>query len=72
MPRHQVKTVRKYLQELPEPYRSQALQAMPEIARDIPATSLTFALSQFVWQFSPQGFDYWFNFRNSIIINHRS
>lgn len=61
-----MKTIREWLEELPEPYRSQALEnfdnywtkeEQDDLSKRI---SLSFAvLSAFAWDESKQGGDYW-------------
>ena len=55
----ETKTVEQWLQELPEPYRSQALDNM-DADGDGEELTITSALSAaFVWQGTPQGHKYW-------------
>lgn len=53
-----MKTIKQHFEELPEPYRTQALENMA--ASDDERDSLKKALySGFVWAETPQGHDYW-------------
>lgn len=55
-----MKTIREWLEELPEPYRSQAFRNTPCINTDLYAPSLKYAIVRaFVWHKSPEGFEYW-------------
>lgn len=56
-------TVREWLQQLPEPFRTQALDNT-EIAPnptmgDNEVDTLAHALSGFIWHHTPQGLNYW-------------
>lgn len=57
-----MKTIEEYLNELPQPYKQQALINMEaeeatSLEKDL-KDALQFA---FVWKESPEGFDYWDN-----------
>lgn len=55
-----MKTVKKWLQELPEPYRAQALENMDSDEANTKVNSQYQALDKaFVWEETPQGEDYW-------------
>ena len=56
-----MKTIRQWLEELPDPYRTQALEniRVKEVL-DLPELSFSVALrSAFTWDATPQGYDYW-------------
>jgi len=54
------KTIREWLEELPEPYRSQAMENMIKKAEGLKKPSFQIALTNaFVWELSKQGGDYW-------------
>lgn len=56
-----MKTIRQWLEELPEPYRTQALEniRVKEVL-GLPELSFEVALrSAFTWDATPQGYDYW-------------
>lgn len=59
------KLIKEWLEELPEPYRTEALDIYHTqwSDADIPSTeSLSEALiGAFVWEMTPQGYDYWNN-----------
>ena len=53
-----MKTIREFLEELPEPYRSQALENCKN--GDLASHSLSRAIEDaFVWKNTPQGDRYW-------------
>jgi hypothetical protein len=62
------KTIKEYLETLPEPYRSQALKNTYKIHLDEAGKdSVGHALkSAFFWESSPEGHDYWENFYHSL------
>lgn len=69
----ETKTIKQWLNELPEPYRSQALEntlnQSGEKRLKINQPSIKDALSAgFIWKDSPkeQGHDYWEKFRNTL------
>lgn len=73
----ETKTIEQWFNELPEPYRSQALentlnQFGEKIGKKmlkIPAPNVGFALfAGFLWVDTPkeQGFDYWLNFYETL------
>lgn len=60
-----MKTIREWLEELPEPYRSQALENMDIEDADIEHDNFERALcGAFLWMDSPEGWDYWNKIRN--------
>jgi hypothetical protein len=62
-----MKTVKEYLQELPEPARSQALANMWWEDADSIYPNIKIALYQaFNWSKSPQGYQYWKKVHDSI------
>lgn len=55
-----MKTVKEWLEELPEPYRSQALKNTKEELLKIEEVSADQAVfGAFRWDKTPQGFQYW-------------
>jgi hypothetical protein len=61
------KTIREWLEELPEPQRSCAIENC-NVDMDIKEVSLSKAVKvAFFWGDSPQGFHYWINICNDII-----
>jgi hypothetical protein len=57
------KTIREHLNDLPEPYRTEALNMLSEQSANIIKEKADEALdSAFVWADSPQGFNYWASF----------
>jgi len=55
-----MKTVKEWLEELPEPYRSQALKNTRDSDGKLEVKSLVTALEcAFLWMLSPQGYHYW-------------
>lgn len=71
-----MKTIREWLEELPEPYRSQALEnAMKYNPTDIDKTpiyqTLTCALREsFIWGQTEQGYKYWSDIENTLNSPH--
>lgn len=64
------KTIREWLEELPEPYRTEAINNAYELIIDTPEKSITEALSNaFVWKNSPQGNKYWNELYDKLTIN---
>lgn len=62
-----MKTIREWLEELPEPYRSEALENMTEGGGYKMKESLKAAIGDaFIWQSTPQGYHYWYNLKNSL------
>lgn len=56
----ELKTVAAWLETLPEPYRTQAIDNMLERRKTELETSLRLAIANaFVWDETPQGYDYW-------------
>lgn len=66
------KTVREWLEELPEPYRSQAMDNL--VKYPLPKSRTLFSnigdalLYGFDWDLTPQGFSYWHRIKHGIII----
>ncbi len=56
-----MKTVVEYFNELPEPYRSQAIEnSKSNFTQDVVVVNLEAAISgAFTWEHSPQGREYW-------------
>lgn len=64
-----MKTIREWLEELPEPYRSEALKNADKDKLDAMEDLLSHAIAEaFDWEDSPQGFDYW---NNQYLINYK-
>lgn len=61
------KTIREWLLELPEPYRSLALKNMFKGDREIDSENEIEALrAAFTWAYSPQGYEYWRNLKKAL------
>ena len=57
-----MKTINYYLNQLPEPYRSQSIENADELSLNSFATNLINALdSSFIWEDSNEGHKYWNN-----------
>ena len=57
-----MKTIRFYLNQLPEPFRSQAIENTSQLHADLFAVDLITAIGDaFIWQYSIEGHDYWSN-----------
>ena len=55
-----MKTIREWFNELPEPFRTQALQASTERRLGYPAGSMANAIDEgFAWTITQQGGNYW-------------
>lgn len=66
-----MKTIREWLEELPEPYRTQALENTPELYEDLYAPSLKYAIEHaFYWVESEQGMNYWDDFVDTLNSPH--
>ena len=56
------KTIKEWLETLPEPYRTEALENADKDTLIINKTHLSRAIrGSFYWEYSPQGHDYWKN-----------
>lgn len=56
----EIKTIKEWLSELPEPARSQALENMRPVLENKHESCLSFALlNAFSWVNSPEGWSYW-------------
>lgn len=66
-----MKTIREWLEELPEPYRTQALENFDiEGIDNILVSTLADAINKgFIWFTTPQGEPYWFNIHRKIYKN---
>lgn len=54
------KTIKEWLEGLPEPYRTQALKNTKDVMLGSQSTSSYYALKRaFRWADSPEGFDHW-------------
>ena len=61
------KTIRQWLEEIPEPYRTQAIENAHDCSLGyITETSRDGLFAAFTWQGSPQGHDYWIDFAESL------
>jgi hypothetical protein len=56
------KTAKEWFEQLPEPYRTQALENCTSDYEDISLSEAIFG--GFVWQLTPQGNEYWLGIRN--------
>lgn len=55
-----MKTALEWFNELPEPYRTQAIENTKEAMIDLKDKKISGALrGAFIWELSPQGHDYW-------------
>jgi hypothetical protein len=62
-----MKKIKKWLEELPEPYRSQALENTEDRDDKLEVKSLVTALEcAFIWRLSPQGYHYWDKLRKTL------
>jgi len=67
-----MKTIREHLEELPEPYRSQAISNVekrdnPRDRFNIKVESISQAVNRSMnWAFTSEGYDYWENVYNSL------
>lgn len=62
-----MKTIKEWLEELPEPYRSQALKNVHKHLLTAKDESLSEALNgAFTWKNTPQGHDYWMDLRDKL------
>lgn len=62
-----MKTIKDYLEQLQEPYRTQALNNTKEEDLNTIVTNTRKALYfAFTWQTSPEGYDYWNNLHESL------
>jgi hypothetical protein len=62
-----MKTILEWLQELPEPYRSEAIENVIKAKRTQKRDSLEDALlSAFPWEKTKQGWEYWDNLHTKI------
>lgn len=73
-----MKTIREWLEELPEPYRTQAIDNYenPEcnmyksedctISEPIPKNLVDAISEAFIWCDTPEGFNYWVNFKDTL------
>lgn len=54
------KTIKQWLEELPSPYREQALKAVSPAKANLPCTRMSYAIVYgFEWNQTPQGDHYW-------------
>jgi hypothetical protein len=62
-----MKTVKEWLETLDEPYRSQALEnLLPEYASILEYSVNEALLGAFTWVNSPQGYEYWADYEDSL------
>lgn len=67
-----MKTIREWLEELPEPYRTQALNNADNLDSKALFKSLYNVLQEaFIWEESPEGGNYWINVQK-ILENERT
>ena len=63
-----MKTIKKWLEELPEPYRTQALDNLSEEDGLIESETMEYAIrAAFVWFHTEEGHTYWSNLRKSYL-----
>jgi len=61
------KTIRQWLNELPKPYKAQAIKNFDKKARGSRRGSLAQAIhGAFIWSDSNEGFEYWSKFYHSL------
>jgi len=54
------KTIKEWLETLPEPIRTEALANMGPLCHKVTVDSLHQSVNEaFVWEFTPQGYNYW-------------
>ena len=62
-----MKTIREWLEELPEPYRTQAINNTSESVLMVEEESLSEAVTgAFSWWDSPEGLEYWSDFYDTL------
>lgn len=62
-----MKTIREWLEELPMPYRTQAIENTSELVLKVEKAYLSESLlCSFYWRNSPQGLDYWSDFYDTL------
>ena len=62
-----MKTIKEWLEELPEPYRTQAINNTSEQNSLKLKSSLSDAIySAFAWSKTPEGLQYWLDFKNTL------
>ena len=67
LPKPAPTTIAGWLNTLPEPYRTQALENMDEDGGDCEADNAVQAVNRaFWWGSSPEGYDYWNNFHQTL------
>lgn len=54
-----MKTIEQWLNELPEPYRSQALENVDEQQKKMMCVNILSAIDIFIWSKTKQGHKYW-------------
>jgi uncharacterized protein (DUF2249 family) len=65
-----MKTIFEHFMELPEPYRTEAIENTEPEELNSPATNLSSALhGAFYWRDSKQGFDFWNKVWKKYIMN---
>ena len=68
-----IKTIKQWLEELPEPYRTQALENYQDFfyQDEEPINYISDAINwAFRWESSKEGYDYWFNFWEKLSKNN--
>lgn len=64
------KTIKEWLEELPEPYRTEALANLFEKNKSLVKSTLADALiAAFGWKITPQGYDYWRDIFDKLLYN---
>jgi len=67
LPKPTPTTIAGWLNTLPEPYRTQAFDNVNEENTSIEVDNAAIALhTAFAWSRSPQGFDYWYDFHQTL------
>lgn len=66
-----MKTIEQWLNELPEPYRSQAFENCGQRLLSLEESSFKYALATaFIWELTTQGHEYWRELANNLPTNH--
>lgn len=62
-----MKTAKAHFETFDEPYRSKAIDNTGDLLIDFPIKSrLTALIAAFSWENSDEGYDYWYDFYNTI------
>jgi len=62
-----MKTIYEHLQELPSPYREQAIQNTErDLSKEASSTLKNELAMLFLWHYSNEGYEYWANFTKKL------